>query len=256
MGHSRSSIWSERRIGNVIYVTSRQLSDEIWARRLPNHRPEKFDWKETAVELVEHGAAGEDLQAERLLVPENSRSDTSIRFRVGIAHVTLRAEVLVRNRGSESAGISLRSASAHRRLDTDALAEMGAWLTCSVSVQRQDPQVVVASHPARIPVQLKLDLNLDESLHGDPIALARACRAFATALRGPIAGIEIVGVSDSGEEFATDLTIRIVDEEQQLKVNDLSVDRLEPHVRAIDKAVTDRYLPELLRNGARKLLYE
>ena len=238
-------------IDSVGYIMSRQLAHEIWARRLPDHRPQKFDWRQTAVKLVEHGAAGEDLHAERLLVPDNPLSDTSIRFRVGIEHVMLRADVLVRNRGSESAGIRLRSASEQQRLDTDALAEMGAWLTCAVSVQGQDPQVVVASHPARIPVQLKLGLNLHESRHGDPIALARACRAFATALRGPIAGIKIVGVSDSGEESATDLTIRIVDEQQQLAVNDLSVDDLEPHVLAIDKVVSDRYLPELLRNQAR-----
>jgi hypothetical protein len=235
---------TELRVG---YLTSRDLSREIWHRRLTEDELSHFSWLDTSRSIAAFDeSVGEHLMAERRLVPDSLLGDDRTQFRVGITFASARLSVRVRNTGGEAGGFSLCPCPP-TVLQPPQLTRWGGRVTCTVTVGDAGSVTVRRGEPAVLTAQLGLSLELEPARQGRPVALARAAQAVAAYLSGPVGPISVTGELDSGAPIQAELTVRLSDPDALLAVSDLDLDELERHVAAIDTLVEEQYGPARLR---------
>jgi hypothetical protein len=200
-------------------------------------------------------AIREHLAAALSLVPDYSGDPDPYglpeRNAVGILAATITLLVKVRNLGTESGGVTLRS-SAERVLRPPGLQSLDARVEYRVTAD-ETRHVVAPGTPVDIPVTVWM--GCARNVHGNvpvdtshAIAVARVARAFADFLRRPIEGVEVDAVLDGEQRLRTALEIRIQDAADQCALRELDVAELERHAKALDEAV-DRQTQEEIRQS-------
>jgi hypothetical protein len=238
---------TELRVG---YLTSRDLSREIWHRRLTGEELSHFSWPDAARAIAAFDeSVGEHLMAERRLVPDSLLGDNRPQFRVGITFASARLSVRIRNTGGEAGGFSLRP-HPPTVLQPPQLTRWGGRVTCTVTIDDAGSVTVRRGEPAVLTAQLELRLELEPARQGSPVALAQAAQALAAYLSGAVGPVPATGEPDSGVPIQAELTVRLSDPDALLTVSDLDLDELEGHVTAIDTVVEEQYGPARLRSLA------
>jgi hypothetical protein len=243
---------------SIVWLTPFDLSRELWGR--PESDFSNFLRRRRNV--VEHLARSEldirgHLAAVLRLVPDYSKYPGPYgppeRSGVGILAATVSLLIKVRNLGTESGGIMLRS-SGERILRPPVLEALGAWVVYGVQTD-ESRHIVAPGNPVDIEATIRLEcartgsseIPLDTS---HAVAVARISRAFASFLSGIIEGTEVEALLDGGHHTRTALAIDMRAAADRCAVQEIDVDELERHAAVLDRAIDQYTQDELGKSGS------